>query len=58
MSKRVQFDLSDEDLERSLPFIDDPKYIGLFGKRAYLEWLNRMVSRRERAEKQKKAESR
>lgn len=58
MPNRIVFDLTDEELERALPFIDQKKYAGHHARKAFLEWISRRESRRDRADRQKKAELR
>jgi hypothetical protein len=45
---RIQFDISAEDWERALPFVESKKYRAIFGRQAFIEWVNRREARSSR----------
>lgn len=51
MPKRIVFDIDDETVKESIPFVIDEKMIAHYAKKAYLEWLKRMKARNDRAKK-------
>ena len=45
---RIQFDISDEELKRMLPFILKEKNRHVFAEKALSEWINRQEGRNRR----------
>ncbi len=51
MGVRIQFDITDKELERMLPFILKEKNRHVFAEKALSEWINRQEGRNRRGVK-------
>ena len=49
---RIQFDISDKELQRLEKYIPNPKYRHGFAHKALMEWINRQEGRDKRVKKQ------
>lgn len=52
MATRIQFDISDNDLQRLERYIVNPKYRHGFAHKALMEWINRQEGRDKRNQEQ------